>query len=208
MGLFDFFKRKNITNRSASPKTTDPYTAERNRVLSILTDQLNRSPNSFTAISLANFLKYTVEFDSDYARTMECHCCCEKCAPYRQRYYSISGKDKRLPKVPDFFLDIRNLEHCRVELKAATDIDIEVKPEIIPISNRPYIDDRTDEEKEIYQSVLAEKRAEAEKEQDKKDYEKLSAMYPDIVPKSFSAYRRLKNSNPEKFKELKQKLNA
>ena len=120
MGLFDFFKRKSADStvnsqqsiKRESEQQTDIYAEERDRILHILTEQLARFPNSRAAVPLTYFLKYTDEFDSDYAHTMSCHCCCEKCAPYRQRYYSISGKDKRVPKIPDFFLDIRNWEHC------------------------------------------------------------------------------------------------
>ena len=88
------------------------------------------------------------------------------------------------------------------------DILIEVRGnQVISESNRPFVDDRTAEEKESYQNYLAEKQAEAEKAQDKEDYAELSALYPDIVPKSFGAYRRLKNSNPDKFEEIRNLLN-
>lgn len=221
MGLFDFFKKKPAQpvgqvivpipverEQSSKPVQIDEYVQERGRILSILSDQAMQFPDSRAAISLAYFLKLTTEQNSDYAHTTLVGCC-DKCAPYRNRYYSISGKDKRLPKVPDFFLDIKNWEHCHVVLQPVYDIDIliEVKGnQVVNESNRPFIDDRTAEERENYQNYLAEKQAEAEKAQDKEDYEILSALYPDIVPKSFGAYRRLRNSNPGKFEEIRQLL--
>lgn len=221
MGLFDFFKKKPAQpvgqvivpipverEQSSKPVQIDEYVQERGRILSILSDQAMQFPDSRAAISLAYFLKLTTEQNSDYAHTTLVGCC-DKCAPYRNRYYSISGKDKRLPKVPDFFLDIKNWEHCHVVLQPVYDIDIliEVKGnQVVNESNRPFIDDRSAEERENYQNYLAEKQAEAEKAQDKEDYEILSALYPDIVPKSFGAYRRLRNSNPGKFEEIRQLL--
>lgn len=221
MGLFDFFKKKPTQpvgqvivpipverEQSSKPVQIDEYVQERGRILSILSDQAMQFPDSRAAIPLAYFLKLTTEQNSDYAHTTLVGCC-DKCAPYRNRYYSISGKDKRLPKVPDFFLDIKNWEHCHVVLQPVYDIDIliEVKGnQVVNESNRPFIDDRTAEERENYQNYLAEKQAEAEKAQDKEDYEILSALYPDIVPKSFGAYRRLRNSNPGKFEEIRQLL--
>ena len=223
MGLFNFFKRKSAqgTNPpvtvpipverelSNKPEKIDPYTQERGRILSILADQAMQFPDSRAAIPLAYFLKQTTELNSDYAKASLIGCC-DKCAPYRNRYYSISGKDKRLPKVPDFFLDIKNWEHCHVVLQPVYDIDILIEVsgnQVISESNRPFVDDRTAEEKESYQNYLAEKQAEAEKAQDKEDYAELSALYPDSVPKSFGAYRRLRNSNPDKFEEIRNLLN-
>ena len=223
MGLLDFFKKKPARaigqasvpipverELSNKPEKIDPYTQERGRILSILADQAMQFPDSRAAIPLAYFLKQTTELNSDYAKTSLVGCC-DKCAPYRNRYYSISGKDKRLPKVPDFFLDIKNWEHCRVVLQPVYDIDIlnEVRGnQVISESSRPFVDDRTAEEKESYQNYLAEKQAEIEKAQDKEDYDELSALYPDIVPKSFGAYRRLRNSNPARFEEIRNLLNS
>lgn len=221
MGFFDLFKSKPAQSakqpiavpvpveRAEQPaKKIDPYTQERGRILSILADQAMQFPDSRAAIPLAYFLKLTTEQNSDYAHAVLVGCC-EKCAPYRNRYYSISGKDKRFPKVPDFFLDIKNWEHCHVVLQPVYDIDILIEVrgnQVVSESNRPFVDDRTAEEKESYQNYLAEKQAEAEKAQDKEDYDELSALYPDSVPKSFGAYRRLKNSNPEKFEEIRKLL--
>lgn len=222
MGLFNFFKRKSAQSTnppvavpipverelSNKPEKIDPYTQERGRILSILADQAMQFPDSPKALLIASFAKNTIELDRDYATSRDTWCCCDKCAPYRNRIYSISGKDKRIPKLPDFFLDISNWEHCGVCLTTANEFMLEVnRDDLIARSNRPFIDDRTPEQKENYQNYLAEKQAEAEKAQDKEDYAELSALYPDSVPKSFGAYRRLRNSNPDKFEEIRNLLN-
>lgn len=220
MGLFDFFKKKPAQpvgqvivpipverDQSSKPGKINEYVQERGRILSILADQAMQFPDSPKALLVAAFAKTTLELDTDYASSRDTGCCCGKCAPYKNRIYSISGKDRRVPKLPDFFLDISNWEHCGICLTTANEFMLEVnRNDLIARSNRPFIDDRTAEEKENYQNYLAEKQAEAEKAQDKDDYEELSALYPDSVPKSFSAYRRLRNSNPGKFEEIRQLL--
>lgn len=208
MGLFGFLKSKNKTSTSAQDNT---YSLERKRILDILRSQLANAGDSRSAIPMRFFIKQTEEFNSDYAMIYD-RGCCEKCAPYRKRYYSISGKDSRLPKLPDFFLDIKNWEHCGLALSPTTQIAVDVEFQTnshgILNSKRPFMDDRTVEEKLRYQAWLDEKQAEADKAQDKKDYEYLQAHHPEIIPKSFGAYRRLKNSNPDKFNEIKQYLNT
>lgn len=217
MGLFDFLKKKSTLTANqpaAAPsfvemteqpvEKIDPYTQERGRILSILADQAMQFPDNPKALLAAVFAKNTLELDTDYASSRDTWCCCGKCAPYKDRIYSISGKDKRVPKLPDFFLDISNWEHCGVCVTSANEYML--RDDLIIKSNRPFVDDRTPEQKENYQNYLAEKQAEAEKAQDKEDYAELSALYPDSVPKSFGAYRRLKNSNPAKFEEIRNLL--
>lgn len=217
MRLFDFFKKKPAQpveqvivptpvepEQSSKPGQIDEYVQERGRILSILADQAMQFPDSPKALLIASFAKHTLELDTDYASSRDTGCCCGKCAPYKNRIYSISGKDKRIPKLPDFFLDISNWEHCGVCLTTANEYML--RDDLITKSNRPFVDDRTPEQKQNYQNYLAEKQAEAEKAQDKEDYAELSALCPDIVPKSFGAYRRLKNSNPEKFEEIRKLL--
>lgn len=220
MGLFDFFKKKPAQpvgqvivpipverEQSSKPVQIDEYVQERGRILSILADQAVQFPDSPKALLIASFAKHTLELDTDYASSRDTGCCCGKCAPYKNRIYSISGKDRRVPKLPDFFLDISNWEHCGVCLTTANEFMLEVnRDDLITRSNRPFVDDRTPEQRENYQNYLAEKQAEAEKAQDKEDYTELSALYPESVPKTFGAYRRLRNSNPQKFEEIRHLL--
>ena len=74
--------------------------------------------------------------------------CCEKCAKYRRRIYSISGKDKRFPKFPADY----EPHGC---MSAYPYIDGVMEPsfdakDIVRYSNRPFVDDRTEEEIKRY----------------------------------------------------------
>lgn len=78
--------------------------------------------------------------------------CCSECAKLRGRWFSISGNDKRFPKFPvvidcDCYgiLFYPVFPFSKPKYEPAQD-------DIIEFSNRPFIDDRTDHEKEIYVS--------------------------------------------------------
>ena len=52
-------------------------------------------------------------FNTDYLEIPHEIAVCEECAPYQNRVYCISGKDKRFPKLPDFIKENKGL-HCNV----------------------------------------------------------------------------------------------
>lgn len=65
--------------------------------------------------------------------------CCEKCAMYRNRIFSLSGKDKRFPKMPnDFHWDCCLSAYAFVEDVNESSLDCK---DIIKYSNRPFVDD-------------------------------------------------------------------
>lgn len=86
--------------------------------------------------------------------------CCGLCAKYRGRIYSLSGKDKRFPKLPEQLLT-RGILHdndCGLSfypfiygLSTPTYCN---KGKEIEFSNRPYIDDRTPDEIANYNQLL------------------------------------------------------
>lgn len=133
-------------------------------------------------------------------------CCCSECAKYRGRVYSYSGQDARFPKLPAFLLD--NQHNCGISFSPfimetssfATPTGLTTsESEIIHYSNRPFVDDRTLAELSDWKDwELKQSRKEA-KELARKDYDWLWEFLPDICPKSFSAYMRIKNSQTEKF---------
>lgn len=81
--------------------------------------------------------------------------CCAECAKYRGRWFSISGKDKRFPKLPkEYKCDCPGLIFDPViygiSIPGVESI-LKRKINIIQFSNRPYWDDRSEQEKENYQ---------------------------------------------------------
>ena len=72
----------------------------------------------------------------------------------------------------------------------------------IKASQRPFVDDRSEEEKQNYLDFLKRQESEKVKKEDEIVYYHLVKELPDIAPKSFSAYRRMKNSRSKNFLKL------
>lgn len=136
--------------------------------------------------------------------------CCDKCAKYRRRIYSIDGKDGRFPKFPkDFHLD------CGLDVWPYVEGISEPSfncSDIIKYSNRPFTDDRTEEEKEAYalrlKKIQQQQRYEYPLDLTKIIYYRLCILLPDDVPKSVSGFSRMKNANTKRYQELIQKAKA
>lgn len=130
--------------------------------------------------------------------------CCSKCAMYRNRVYSMTGKDKRFPQFPDDF-DYECGMRPSPFIEGVSEPSFECK-NIIKYSNRPFVDDRTQEEVERYNNwhALMEeaKEKEIKKAQAQKEYFWLQENLPNICPKSLSGYSRMKNANTENYQKL------
>ena len=132
--------------------------------------------------------------------------CCSECAKYRNRIYSISGKDKRFPKLPDILLDISH--DCNITLftfiYGYSSFYNKNGRSVNPIehSNRAFIDDRTPEEKEAYKNRLTTLKKQKAKELNSKEYDWILEHMPEDCPKSLSGYTRMKNSNSDNYKKL------
>lgn len=136
---------------------------------------------------------------------------CEKCAPYTARVYCLSGRDKRFPKFPNFIRKQGCIHSgCRCMIRP---FDISIKNQIyfrgkeydaITISNRPFIDDRTDEEKHNHEIYLEKKRINDRPyiTDTEKEYYHVKYAIPDIAPKSLSGYVRMKNSKTKNFMKI------
>lgn len=131
---------------------------------------------------------------------------CEKCAPLQGRVYSISGKDKRFPPLSKAFPSIyRNVHpNCRHSIHAY--IEALQEPEEIQAditqSNKPFEDSRSKREREAY---TKEQKLKQQVRQDKYQYERYKARLGDDAPKSFSAFRRMKNTGGENWGNLQYK---
>ena len=132
--------------------------------------------------------------------------CCSECAKYRDRVYSISGKDKRFKPIPDILLDPTH--PCGITLHPfiygvnTLYAKNTKKVDTLKYSNRPLVDDRTPEELQEYENLLIVTKKQEEKELNRKDYNWLFEFLPEDCPKSFSGYTRVKNANTEKYQKL------
>lgn len=80
--------------------------------------------------------------------------CCAECAKFRGRWFSISGRDKRFPKVPTYRCNCQGLSFYPTIFGLSSPVCCG-KNQIIAFSNRPFVDDRTNEELQIYQKYLS-----------------------------------------------------
>lgn len=120
-----------------------------------------------------------------------------KTAMYRGRIFSISGKDKRFPKLPD---DIIGTELVLEPFIYGSSEPLYCKPgKEIEFSNKPFKDNRSAKEKQEYKEMIKETQ---EAEQNSIDYDWVWENLPDIAPKSLSGYIRMKNSNSKNFQKL------
>ena len=164
MGLFNFFKKKDLpktstTNNANLQDEFDKFDSAQRQQTDNYTSMSPTQTTSFVSeheeqIEYKNNEPsddYSEEIENDYAYVRDIECC-EKCAPYRNRYYCISGADKRFPKLPDFFSKKENIECCGLvpQYKSKVIIDTFIESgkrgDIISISNRPFVDDRTEED--------------------------------------------------------------
>lgn len=157
---------------------------------------------------------------------------CEICSKYQGRVYSVSGKDKRFPKLPDVVLQYQGFHPgCRhtffpyyypytntVEKYVLNETGEYVKKEYdaVEYSNRPFIDDRTEEEKRKYIERLQKEKNPYDYNYAKEHYLKRQACLkeynlilehlPECAPKSYSGYARMKTMNTKNFQNIVRKM--
>ena len=147
---------------------------------------------------------------------VECYCYhCAECSAYGNRVYSITGKDKRFPQLPDYVKN--NVNHCFMTIypftyginylrdpytnKSMSDSDV------IEYSNRPFTDSRPQKWIDGYNHLLElnhKKEVDAfNSKQAQQEYEQIVIKLPDIAPKSQGGYLRMKKSGSDNYKKLK-----
>lgn len=124
---------------------------------------------------------------------------CEYCAKYQGRVYSISGNDKRFPK-----LEIRPPyhSHCVHSLSAWIDEytpDDEVQ-RMIAQSNRPFTDNRTEANIRRYNEIQRDK---ARKNATRKQWIRYKATLPNDTP-NLKQFASQKARGTAKYKELQE----
>lgn len=130
---------------------------------------------------------------------------CPTCSMYNRRVYSLYGRDKRFPKLPAF-LKQSQCPTCSVYIgqckyfpfvKNSTDLDKDIS-----FSNRPFVDQRTLEQKKTWQDKNNQKNFDI---QSNIEFKWIQENLPDIAPKSIGGYKRMKTSNSSNFQKLKAK---
>lgn len=161
---------------------------------------------------------------------------CPECAKYQGRVYSISGKSSKFPKVPSFYFTTGCVhEGCSHSFWPYIDgvnnpdlsYTLSVHPlqnkhygkNIVVFSNRPFVDDRTDECKaaaNVCRKQQAEKQAQQQYYEDHMieiEYQKyldscnvkwLQENFPTKAPKNVTGFRRMRTQNTKNYQALKQ----
>lgn len=79
--------------------------------------------------------------------------CCGECSKYQGRIYSLTGRDHRFPKLPEVVIQTGVLhKDCSHMVYNYTEGNepLYIKGNIFEVSNRPFVDERSDEEKHEY----------------------------------------------------------
>lgn len=130
---------------------------------------------------------------------------CSECAKYTKRWFSEYGENPKYPKLPDYFKsNTEEHKHCAIRFTQVLDnISIPAwnyKGDFVKYCNRPFVDERTEEQKRIFNDYIEEDRR---KKATREEYEWLSTNLPDAAPKSLSGYSRMKNANTQNYIKLK-----
>lgn len=178
----------------------DEARAEEERINIFLTTDKRYVRNFYTEIESCLNINRALHY-GDLVEISYHTACCEECAKYRGRVFSVYGKDKRFPKLPS------NIPNCCNLWPYSYSYDFNEpqacqKKHIIRYSNRPFTDNRKPNEIIDY----LEYRKQQDKAKDIKlreqDYNWLWEHLPEICPKSFSAYSRIKNADTDVYKEI------
>lgn len=129
---------------------------------------------------------------------------CGDCAKYHDRIYSDNGEDDRFPDFCIFKNYIRQ-KQCSCSLTTYPfDPSISIMRGLgdsdpIKYSNRPFEDDRSDEEKLQYDTYIKQY---VEEKKNRADYDWIRENLTDIAPKNFGGYVRMKNMQSQNYKKL------
>lgn len=156
-------------------------------------------------VAKSNVLKSQLkEFKTDLVECISHENTCEICSKFQGRIYSVSGKDKRFPKLPEevhkyggFHEGCRHAFYAYFEGSPTSSGEDPIK-----MSNRPFVDKRTKAEKAEYEK---QKKDAYELKVAKKEYDEIWEHLPDIAPKSFGGYRKMKNTRSKNYLKLIEK---
>lgn len=166
---------------------------------------LKKVKKTYNNITIKLTLKEARSLGTDLLECTSHECTCDICSKYQGRIYSISGNDKRFPKLPDMVKKYGGFhEGCRHGFSPfiyGISTPLYAGKDPIAFSNRPFIDERSKQEKQEYD---AKKHEEYKLIRDKKEFDLIREFLPEFAPKSFSGYRKMKNLKSKNFIKLKE----
>lgn len=147
-------------------------------------------------------------WDIDLVKVSENQSACPVCAVYEGRVFSISGNDKRFPALSVAYSgDHLNLHpFCKHTLipyipELTDNLNADIK-----FSNRSFdVDERSQKKIDLYNEAQSQKR---ELRTDKKQFEDYKLLLGKDAPKTFSGFKRMKQSNSQNWQDLQEKYRA
>ena len=132
---------------------------------------------------------------------------CPICGPLQGRVYSISGNDRRYPSLYDTALsngfDIVHPNCAHTFTPYIEDLDQNFE-KTMAFSNRPINEDsRSESSREAFQRSQVRRR---QLTSDRKQYTQYRAVLGSEAPKSFAGFRRMKQSNSDRWKETRREF--
>lgn len=170
------------------------------------------SPETIAIADLKRSFSLAEEMGTDLVEVSWVDACCQTCGKYRGRIFSVSGRDKRFPKFPsDFCYQCGLSAHPIVEGVSAP---MYGDPKhMLEDARRPFVDTRTPEQIEAYNEKCRRMQLEqkqranymARERKDHEDYAWIRDHLPELMPKTFSGYRRMKTMHTKNFQKLQSK---
>lgn len=155
-------------------------------------------PRLVMGMSTSDFKK--IYGDSDLVEATYTTCVCGECAKYRGRVFSVEGKNKRFPLLPDYLkYDPPEHKYCSIDFHpflAGVSKLAYLKGDPVKASNKPFVDDRTEQEMRNYYERVYEGEQEII---DREEYDLLREFLADVCPKTFGAFRKMKNTQSSNF---------
>ena len=125
---------------------------------------------------------------------------CPTCSVYNRRIYSLFGRYKDFPILPEF-LHQKVCPTCKNHIGFShyfPGMNGKLKSDIL-FSNKPFIDNRTSEEKQLWNEHIKEQEF---NEKTLSDYNWICKNLPDLCPKSLGGYKRMVKSNSSNYQKL------
>lgn len=135
-------------------------------------------------------------------------------AKYQGRVYSISGKDKKFPALPDFMKRPQNVCYLSGPFTYWGDKSLDTifykgkDVNAVSVSWRPFKDDRSPQEIAGYKNSIEKIMQPLESRYRQRVYFRIKYFLPEYLPKSRSAFNRMAAENSEEYKALMQAVEA
>lgn len=184
MKLFDFlFKRKGVET--------------------LPTDLKNKNTNPSNISFSECYDKNSPFYGNDLIESSADTFVCAECAKYTKRRFSEYGKNPNYPTLPKYFKEnLPEHKHCTISffpVIEGSSTAWDCPCDVIEYSKRPFVDERTEEEKREFENEVAKRER---NEIVKAEYDWVREFLPHLAPKSLSGYSKMKNLKSDKYIEI------